>query len=144
MVVQSPSIRVGQKVEKEVQNAEVIRFGAFELSLEEGQLRRNGVRIRLSGQPIQVLTLLLETPGRLVTREHLQSVLWNGNAYGDFEKGLNNAINRLRESLEDSATEPKYIETVPGRGYRFIGELEPGATPGPQLAELDAAVPTKS
>ena len=110
-------------MEKEVQNAEVIRFGAFELSLEEGQLRRNGVRIRLSGQPIQVLTLLLETPGRLVTREHLQSVLWNGNAYGDFEKGLNNAINRLRESLEDSATEPKYIETVPGRGYRFIGEV---------------------
>ena len=110
-------------MEEEVKNAEVIRFGPFELSLEDGQLRRNGVRIRLSGQPIQVLTLLLETPGRLVTREHLQSVLWNGNVYGDFEKGLNNAINRLRESLEDSATEPTYIETVPGRGYRFIGEV---------------------
>lgn len=104
-------------------NSGVMRFGAFELAIETGQLRKNGVRIKLSGQPIQVLTLLLANPGKLVTREQLQSALWNGNPYGDFERGLNNAINRLRENLGDSAIYPKYIETIPGRGYRFIGEL---------------------
>ena len=97
-----------------------VRFGPFELSVETGELRKNGIRLKLSGQPIKVLTLLVARPGQLVTREELQQYLWGGNDYGDFETGLNAAVNRLRDHLNDSATEPKYIETVPGRGYRFI------------------------
>ncbi|HEX8799850.1 MAG TPA: winged helix-turn-helix domain-containing protein [Terriglobales bacterium] len=119
-------------------------FGPFELFVETGELRKDGVRLKLSGQPIQLLARLVAAPGKLVTREELQQELWHGSSYGDFEKGLNAAVNRLREYLGDSATEPKYIETIPRRGYRFIGELEPGTTLGPQPAELDVAVPTKS
>jgi len=104
----------------------VVRFGPFELLVETGELRKDGVRLKLSGQPIQVLIRLVATPGKLVTREELQHKLWAGNTYGDFEKGLNAAVNRLRENLEDSATDPKYIETVPGRGYRFIANSDTG------------------
>ena len=103
--------------------ADVARFGPFELSVETGELRKDGVRIKLSGQPIQVLARLVLNPGKLVTREELQQQLWPGNTFGDFEKGLNAAVNRLRENLNDSATEPKYIETIPGRGYRFIRQV---------------------
>ena len=115
-----------------------IRFDSFDLSIETGELRKNGVRLKLSGQPIQVLLLLAACPGELVTREELQRKLWPGASFGDFEHGLNAAVNRLRETLGDSTAEPKYIETVPRRGYRFIAlqdavpsakvEIEP---PGP-------------
>ena len=101
-----------------------VRFGPFEPSIETGELRKNGVRLKLSGQPIEVLTVLVATPGKLVTREGLQRRVWPGNSFGDFEKGLNAAVNRLRDHLNDSATDLKYIETVPGRGYRFIGKVE--------------------
>lgn len=104
--------------------AGVVRFGPFELSAATGELRKNGIRLKLRGQPIQVLILLVAHPGKLVTREEFQQHLWPGNSYGDFEKGLNAAVNRLRDNLNDSATDPKYIETVPGRGYRFIEKLE--------------------
>jgi Tol biopolymer transport system component/DNA-binding winged helix-turn-helix (wHTH) protein len=104
-----------------------VRFGPFELSSESGEIRKNGTRLKLSGQPIEVLRLLLEHPGRLVTREEIQQKLWPSNSYGDFEHGLNAAVNRLRETLGDSATEPKYIDTLPRRGYRFIAAVE--ATP---------------
>ena len=97
-----------------------IRFDLFDLSIETGELRKNGVRLKLSGQPIQVLILLAACPGALVTREELQRKLWSGASFGDFEHGLNAAVNRLRETLGDSTVEPKYIETVPRRGYRFI------------------------
>ena len=100
-----------------------VRFGPFELSVDTGELRKEGVRLKLSGQPIQVLMRLVATPGKLVTREELQQQLWPGNTFGDFEKGLNPAVTRLRENLNDSATAPRYIETIPGRGYRFIGEV---------------------
>ena len=103
-------------------------FGPFELSIETGELRKDGVRLKLSGQPIQVLACLVAAPGQLVTREQLQARLWPGNNYGDFEKGLNAAINRLRQYLDDSAAEPKYIETIPGRGYRFIGQINSGGS----------------
>jgi DNA-binding winged helix-turn-helix (wHTH) protein len=106
-----------------------IRFGPFEVSPDSGELRRNGVRLKLSGQAIQVLTLLLENPGRIVAREELQQKLWPGASFGDFDHGLNAAVNRLREVLSDSATEPQFIETVPRRGYRFIAP----ANVGPQL-----------
>jgi Tol biopolymer transport system component/DNA-binding winged helix-turn-helix (wHTH) protein len=97
-----------------------IRFDSFDLSIETGELRKNGVRLKLSGQPIQVLLLLAACPGELITREELQKKLWPGASFGDFEHGLNAAVNRLRETLGDSTAEPKYIETVPRRGYRFI------------------------
>src|SRR5215813_1569314 len=102
-----------------------VRFGPFELFVETGELCKNGVRLKLSGQPIQVLTRLMATPGKAVTREELQRELWPGGGFGDSEKGLNAAVNRLRENLHDSANNPKYIETIPGRGYRFIYPLEP-------------------
>lgn len=99
-----------------------IRFGRFELSADTGELRKDGVRLKLAGQAIQVLAMLAVNPGKLVTREELQQKLWPGASFGDPEHGLNAAVNRLRETLGDSATEPKYIETVPGRGYRFIAK----------------------
>jgi Tol biopolymer transport system component/DNA-binding winged helix-turn-helix (wHTH) protein len=110
-----------------------VRFGRFELSAETGELRKDGVRLKLSGQAIQVLAMLGANPGKLVTREELQQRLWPGASYGDPEHGLNAAVNKLREALGDSATEPKYIETVPGRGYRFIAALNsPVVSPEPE------------
>ena len=106
-----------------------IRFGRFDLSVETGELRKEGVRMKLSGQAVEVLLLLIASPGKLVTREDLQQKLWPGASYGDPEHGLNAAVNRLRETLGDSATEPKYVETVPGRGYRFIARLDPQVVP---------------
>jgi Tol biopolymer transport system component len=100
-----------------------LQFGTFELSFESRELRKNGVRLKLSGQAMQVLIILAERPGQLVSREELQQKLWAGDSYGDFEHGLNAAVNRLRETLCDSATEHVYIDTLPRRGYRFIGPI---------------------
>lgn len=99
-----------------------VRFGNFEVSPDSQELSKNGVRLKVSGQAIQVLLMLLDVPGRLVTREELQQRLWPGASFGDFDHGLNAAVNRLREVLFDSATQPKFIETVPRQGYRFIGQ----------------------
>jgi len=101
-----------------------IRFGSYELSLDGEELRKDGNRLKLTGQAIQVLVVLATNAGKLVAREELQHKLWPGATYGDFEHGLNAAVNRLRETLGDSATDPKYIETIPRRGYRFIAPLE--------------------
>jgi Tol biopolymer transport system component len=106
-----------------------VRFGPFQVSSESGELRRNGVRVKLSGQAIEVLLTLLENPGRVVTREELQRRLWPDASFGDFDHGLNAAVNRLREVLADSATLPTFIETVPRRGYRFIGEIQLDRSP---------------
>jgi TolB-like protein/Tfp pilus assembly protein PilF len=102
-----------------------IRFGPYELSADGEELRKDGNRLKLTGQAIQVLVVLANNSGKLVTREELQQRLWPGATYGDFEHGLNAAVNRLRETLGDSATDPKYIDTIPRRGYRFIIALEP-------------------
>jgi Tol biopolymer transport system component/DNA-binding winged helix-turn-helix (wHTH) protein len=99
-------------------------FGPYELSLESEELRKDGHRLKLSGQAIQVLVVLANNRGKLVTREELQQRLWPGATNGDFEHGLNAAVNRLRETLGDSATDPKYIETIPRRGYRFVADRE--------------------
>lgn len=100
-----------------------LRFGPFELSFQSGELRKNGVRLKLSGQALQVLLMLTEHPGRVVSREELQQKLWPGDSYGDFEHGLNAAVNRLRGVLGDDADNPHFIETLPRRGYRFIGTV---------------------
>jgi Tol biopolymer transport system component/DNA-binding winged helix-turn-helix (wHTH) protein len=120
-----------------------VRFGRFSVSIETGELRKDGIRLKMSGQAIQVLGLLASKPGQLVSREELQQKLWPGNNFGDPEHGLNAAVNRLRETLGDSATEPKYIETIPGRGYRFIAKTV-GGTNGTSLAEPGYGVQTAS
>ena len=98
----------------------VIRFDAFEVDFRSGDVRKHGIRIRLQDQPFRVLQILLEHAGQLVAREELQRQIWPDNTFVDFEKGLNNAIKRLREALGDSAESPRFIETLPRRGYRFL------------------------
>src|SRR3981189_1060284 len=99
------------------------RFGVFELEAHTGELRRNGVKLKLQDQPYQVLLKLLEHAGQPVTREQLRSALWPADTFVDFETGLNTTIKRLRETLGDSAENPAFIETVPKRGYRFIAPV---------------------
>jgi len=101
----------------------VRRFGAFEVNLQSGELRKNGMRLRLAGQPFQVLAVLVQRPGELVTREELHSKLWPADTFVDFDHGLNNAIARIREVLDDSSATPRYVETIPRRGYRFIADI---------------------
>ena len=100
-----------------------VRFGVFEVDLHAGELRKQGARIRLQEQPFHVLQMLLEQPGEIVTREVLQKRIWPADTFVDFDQGLNNAIKRLREALGDSPESPRFIETVPRRGYRFIASL---------------------
>jgi adenylate cyclase len=99
-----------------------IRFGDFEL--DEGELYRNGSKLKLQEQPLQVLHILLEKPGKIVPREELQRRIWTSDTFVDFDHGINNAIKRLREALCDTADTPRYVETVPRRGYRFIGTIK--------------------
>jgi len=118
-----------------------VRFGQFELDLRTRQLTRNGVKIRLSQQPIQVLSLLLEDPGEIVTREEFRRRLWSSDVYVDFDHGLNKSIQKLRDALGDSAGSPRYIETIPRIGYRFIalaGEARGGAQ-APEVLEPPTA-----
>ena len=100
-----------------------VLFGPFEYDQATGELRKQDKRVRLTGQPIRILHVLLENGNQVVSREELQQRLWQGTTFGDFEHGLNAAINKLRHALADSADQPRYIETVPGRGYRFIAAL---------------------
>src|ERR1700736_5400160 len=100
-----------------------IRVADFELLPESGELKKAGMRGRLSGQAFDTLVLLVEARGDIVSREELHKALWSDSSFGDFEHGLNAAINRLRGALGDSATDSKYVETVPRRGYRFIHPL---------------------
>ncbi|MGA2346036.1 MAG: winged helix-turn-helix domain-containing protein, partial [Candidatus Sulfotelmatobacter sp.] len=102
----------------------VLRFDGFELDVRAAELRKAGVKLRLQGQPIQVLATLLNRAGELVTREELRAQVWPAETFVDFDHGLHNAIARLREALGDSAGTPRYIETLPRRGYRFIGTVE--------------------
>ena len=103
--------------------AAVVRFGTYELSLQSGEVRKAGVRIRVQQQPMKLLELLLERPGEVVTREELRSRVWPSESFGDFDQAVNIAIAKLRSALGDSAENPRYIETLPKRGYRFIAEV---------------------
>ncbi|HMK22990.1 MAG TPA: winged helix-turn-helix domain-containing protein [Terriglobales bacterium] len=106
----------------------VVRFGAFEADLAAGELRKSGVRIRLQEKPFQVLALLLERAGQMVTREELRDRLWPSDTFVDFDHGLNTAVNKLREALGDAAANPRFVQTVARRGYRFIAPLQDGAS----------------
>src|SRR5580698_5063962 len=111
------------------------RFGAFDVDLRSGEVYKHGIRLKLQGQPYQVLALLLKQPGELVTREELRQSLWPEDTFVDFDTGLNTAIKKLRDVLADSADEPRYIETLPRRGYRFIAVVENGAPPASSATE---------
>src|SRR5215469_945472 len=99
---------------------EILRFGIFEVDPRAGELRKQGKRIKLQDQPFQVLAVLLQRPGDVVTREELRSQIWAQDTFVDFDNSLNTAINKLREALGDSADSPRFIETLPRRGYRFV------------------------
>src|SRR6266849_10634120 len=102
---------------------QILRFGTFEVNLRSGELRKGGVRIKLHGQPFEVLAMLLERPGQVVTREELRLRLWPADTFVNFDHGVNTSINKLREALGDSADNPRLIETLPRRGYRFIAPV---------------------
>jgi cholera toxin transcriptional activator len=100
------------------------RFGAFEADAATGELRRQGVRIKLNAQPFQVLVMLLERPGDLLTREEISRRLWPDGTFVDYEHGVNSAVNRIREALGDTASHPRFVETLARRGYRFVAPVE--------------------
>ena len=115
-----------------------VRFGVFELDPRAGELRKKGMKVRLQGQPVDILVTLLQRPGETVTREELHKKLWPADTFVDFEQGLNNAMKRLRAALDDDAESPHFIETVPRRGYRFIGAVTGGAGNGAETALAEA------
>src|SRR5215467_12311143 len=116
----------------QVSTNQVIRFATFEVDLQAQELRKAGLRLKLSGQPFQVLAILLEQPGTVVTREELQKRLWP-DTFVDVDHNLNTAINKIREALGDSAENPRFVETLPRRGYRFIGSITDNGTAAPEV-----------
>jgi TolB-like protein/DNA-binding winged helix-turn-helix (wHTH) protein len=131
------------------QSAGSIRFATFEADVRAGELRKHGIRIKLQDQPFRVLQILLERPGEVVTREELQRQIWPSDTFVDFDRGLNNAVKRLREALADSADEPRYIETLPKRGYRFIAPVQVvnghnGAEPKTPVVPIETVKPKRN
>jgi len=115
--------------------AQRYRFGVFEADAATGELRRQGMRVKLNAQPFQVLLMLLEQQGRLITRDEISRVLWPEGTFVDYEHGVNSAVNRIREALGDTAGSPRFVETLARRGYRFLAPVE-------RIVSSDAAQPT--
>src|SRR5262249_182629 len=111
-------------MEKARSIARLVRFGVFEVDLRAGELRKNGVKIKVQEQAFQILAMLLEHPGQIVTRGELQQKLWSNDTFVDFDNSLNKAVNKIREALGDSADNPRFLETMARRGYRFIAPVE--------------------
>src|SRR5438132_3855090 len=132
------SSRSGVAVKTSSSVPPTLRFGVFELDPQAGELRKKGMKIRLQGQPVEILAMLLQHPGEAITRQELQKKLWPADTFVDFEQGLNNAMKRLRASLDDSAENPHFIETLPRHGYRFIGSLN-----GSRQVPAERAKPTR-
>src|SRR5438105_6332988 len=107
----------------------VVRFGMYDFAPHTQELHKEGMRVRLEGQPVAILKMLLNRPGELVTREELQKTLWPADTFVDFEHSLNAAIKRLRAALNDSADAPRYVETVARRGYRWVAPVTSASTP---------------
>jgi DNA-binding winged helix-turn-helix (wHTH) protein len=117
----------------------IVRFGVFEVDLSAGELRKSGRKLRLQEQPFQMLALLLERPGDVITREELRQKLWPADTFVDFDHSLNTAVNKVREALGDSALHPLYVETIARRGYRFLAPVERTEhSPAPQTAAAQA------
>ncbi len=117
---------------------ETYRFADFAFDPTSGELHKDGLKVRLQEQPYQILSLLLTRPGEVVTREEVRQALWPGDTFVDFDVGLNSAIKRLRDALDDSAEKPRFVETLPRRGYRFIAPLEARPVPAPAPTEDQA------
>jgi TolB-like protein/DNA-binding winged helix-turn-helix (wHTH) protein/Tfp pilus assembly protein PilF len=138
-VVHSLSLGIHLFVQEDIHLHARLRFGVFELDLRAGELRKHGLRVRLQEQPFQILTMLLEHPGEVVTREKLQKKLWPADTFVDFDHGLNKAVSKIREALGDSAESPRFVETVARRGYRFLADVKVAAEApvrSPELATL--------
>src|ERR1700721_3065677 len=118
----------GEPMNPPASSGRKLRTGLFEIDLASGQLRKNGRRLPLQEQPFRVLAMLLERPGEVVTRQELQARLWPSDTYVGFDEGLNTAIRKLRTAFGDSAANPRFIETLPRRGYRFIAPLSAAST----------------
>ena len=119
-------------MQNESSGPQIVRFSTFELDVRAGELRKRGAKIKLQDQPLRILEMLLAHPGQLVTREELRSRLWPSDTFVDFDHGLNKAINKLREALGDSAESPRFVETIPRRGYRLI------STPGKDSGRIES------
>jgi len=128
------------------QPIQVMRFDAYEVHLRAGELYKAGRKIKLQVQPFQVLAILLECPGQVVTREELQKRLWPADTFVDFDHSLNTAIKKLRLALSDDKKKPRFVETLPKRGYRFIGTLQqcPERPPAPAIASVSINTSTSS
>jgi len=124
----------------ESQSSSVLRFADYEVDLRAGELHKAGRKIRLQIQPFQILTILLEHPGEVVTRAELQKKLWPADTFVDFDHSLNTAVKKLRQALNDNKKKPRFIETLPKRGYRFIGAME-HAQKAPLRPKLGTASP---
>lgn len=123
--------------------AGLLRFGVFEVDLAAGELRKNGARIRLQEQPFQVLAALLQNAGQVVPRERLRKTIWPADTFVDFDHSLNTAVNKIRDALGDSASSPRFVETLSRRGYRFIAPVETVATLASAAAQNRAQEQTK-
>ena len=125
------------------QSAQRYRFGIFEVDAATGELRRQGLRVKLNTQPFQLLLMLLDRPGQLLTREEISRELWPDGTFVDYEHGVNSAINRIREALGDTAASPRFLETLARRGYRFIAPVERTASGESQSSSV-AETPARS
>ena len=121
--------------------AGILRFSSYELDPVAGELRKAGVRVPLAGQPLDVLALLLRRPGEVVTRDELKQALWPDDTFVDFDSGVNSAVRRIRRALDDSASDPRFIETLPKRGYRFVGTVAGQEAATPSSGETSAVSP---
>jgi DNA-binding winged helix-turn-helix (wHTH) protein len=133
--VSTPSPEIGRKTR-------IARFGVFEVDLDARELRKQGRRIRLQDQPFAVLAILLERPGVVVSREDIRQKLWPADTFVDFDHSLNTAVNKIRETLGDSAGSPRFVETVARRGYRFVGEVSWEDSRVPQAVNIQSKNPT--
>lgn len=123
----------------------IIRFGVFEVDFRSGELRKQGLKVKLQEQPFQVLAALLEQPGEVITRETLRRRMWPADTFVDFDHSLSTAINKIREALGDSAENPRFVETLPRRGYRFIAPVDQaGHLPAPTTVESRLTAPLLS
>jgi DNA-binding winged helix-turn-helix (wHTH) protein len=120
------------------------RFGAFEADASTGELRRQGIRIKLHAQPFQVLLMLLERPGEVLSREEISRALWSDDTFVDYDHGVNSAVNRIREALGDAASSPRFVETLARRGYRFVAPVEAIAAEADQSPASESTSPSQS
>jgi len=126
-----------------VMTARTALFGPYAVDLRSGELRKHGVRLKMGGQPFEILVALLANPGEMVTREELRARLWADDTFVDFDHGLNSAVQRLRDCLSDTAEKPLWVETIPRRGYRFIGQVEWSNGTDPSRSNEEAAAPRR-